>query len=740
MGFFNLFNAPPLISSILLLVLGIFVFHKNNKSPSNFLFFIICIATVFWQFSFFILFSIHNPALADFFVRICYAGIILLPTLFLHFICLFSSRNQKILNTFDKYLLYFFYFSALFFEIILFSSNYFIDGYRLYFWGFYPKAGIIHPVFLFILTLAVIRMIYVLYSEIKNTKKIFDSNKYHQLKYFFFALIFFILSSIDFLPNYGIGLFYPLGFLLILIFLGIIAYTIVAYRLMDIKFVLRNSSVYLTSLILTLVPALFLKYLFDNFFPQYSYWIDSVIVIFSISVFPLFKERIYRFANKYFFSSLYDSKTVIRNLSDRLSTTLATTTIYKAIAESLGSALHMKAICFITRGFKEKDFIIPYNNGFTLPTNLKQDELYSLIFKDYVAQNKVLVLDELKNDKSKQAKDIVRTLGKVGIEILVPLNVKDKPIGAIALSAKESKDNYNGEDLDLLKIIGSQTAISLENALLYEETKKFNVKLIKEVEKATQDLKDANEELKKLDRAKSDFISIASHQLRTPLTVIKGYVSMMLEGSFGELNQKVDENLYKVYESNERLIHLVEDLLNISRIESGRLQFNFEETDLTAMAESVIEELSASAKKKKLYLHFTPPKTVLPKINLDAEKLRQVFMNLVDNAVKYTKRGGVTVTMEKVGEKISCCVSDTGMGISADDLPNLFKRFSRGADTSLVHTEGTGLGLYVGKMMIEAHQGRIWAESAGVNRGSKFCFELPLIIKQPTQAAPKKVI
>ena len=312
------------------------------------------------------------------------------------------------------------------------------------------------------------------------------------------------------------------------------------------------------------------------------------------------------------------------------------------------------------------------------------------------------------------------------MEILAPLNVKDKTIGLIALGKKEAGDMYNDEDLQVLQVAGAQVAIALENALLYQETKNFSIKLEREVERATRDLKKANAQLKKLDAAKSEFISIASHQLRTPLTVIKGYISMMLEGNFGKLTDSECESLEKVFESNERLIQLVENLLNISRIESGRLQFNFEEVDFSKMVASVVEELSGYVKKKNLRLEYKPPAKPLPLVKLDEEKIRQVVMNLVDNAIKYTKQGGVTVRVEQDKENITFCVSDTGMGISEADLANLFKKFSRGKGTSLVHTEGTGLGLYVASIMIESHQGRIWAESAGEGKGSKFCFALPV--------------
>ena len=201
---------------------------------------------------------------------------------------------------------------------------------------------------------------------------------------------------------------------------------------------------------------------------------------------------------------------------------------------------------------------------------------------------------------------------------------------------------------------------------------------------------------------------------------------MMLEGDFGEFTLEGRDSLEKVYESNERLIQLVENLLNISRIESGRLQFDFKKLQLETLVKSVIEELSRSIIKKGLRFNYHKPAKPLPLARIDEEKIRQVVMNLIDNAVKYTKQGSITVKLAQTKNSVQFCVTDTGMGMSEEDQANLFKKFSRGAGTSLVHTEGTGLGLYVAKSMILAHQGKIWAESPGKDRGSKFCFELPL--------------
>ena len=246
----------------------------------------------------------------------------------------------------------------------------------------------------------------------------------------------------------------------------------------------------------------------------------------------------------------------------------------------------------------------------------------------------------------------------------------------------------------------------------------------------------ANEELKKLDNAKTEFLSIASHQLRTPLTAIKGFISLILEGAYGKVEPEMRGALNKIAISSERLIQLVEDLLNVSRIESGRMQYRFESASLSPLLEDLCENFALVAKQRDLYLDLKLPEGGLPEINMDPAKMREVLSNLIDNALKYTEKGGVTVRAEKLeavdsktkaSDVVRVTVADTGIGIPAEEIPYLFQKFSRGKDTKRLHVGGTGLGLYVGKNIVEAHGGQIWIESDGAGRGTKFIMELPII-------------
>ena len=233
------------------------------------------------------------------------------------------------------------------------------------------------------------------------------------------------------------------------------------------------------------------------------------------------------------------------------------------------------------------------------------------------------------------------------------------------------------------------------------------------------------EELERISRAKTEFISITSHQLRTPLTVIKGYLSMILEGVYGEVSEKVKKVLENIYLANERLIKLVNSFLNVSKIELGKLELELERTDIAEVIESVLKEMEVGAREKNLYLRFEKPKEV-PKILVDKEKIREIILNLVDNAIKYTQRGGIEIKLQIIDSRLQIVVSDTGEGLTKEEKEKLFESFSRGSAGQKYWVEGAGIGLYVAKRIVELHQGKIWVESEGKGKGSTFYVELPI--------------
>jgi signal transduction histidine kinase len=248
-----------------------------------------------------------------------------------------------------------------------------------------------------------------------------------------------------------------------------------------------------------------------------------------------------------------------------------------------------------------------------------------------------------------------------------------------------------------------------------------------EIERISKELAEANEKLKELDRAKTDFLSIAAHQLRSPLTVIKLGIAALLDGTFGSLGEKQVYALQKIFESNERLINLVNDFLNISRIEMGRIEYSFSPTNLIELIQGVIEEFRPKAEAKGLSLVFQSPEEPLPLLKIDSEKIRQVIINLIDNAIKYTEKGGVACSLKKQEKEVVFSVRDSGRGLTPEEIQIMFEKFRRGGKGPMrERVEGSGFGLFVAKTFIEAHGGKIWGESEGENKGSTFSFTLPI--------------
>lgn len=271
-----------------------------------------------------------------------------------------------------------------------------------------------------------------------------------------------------------------------------------------------------------------------------------------------------------------------------------------------------------------------------------------------------------------------------------------------------------------------------------EELYKQNLEVVKlnkrlgelthELEKTNLDLADANDKLKSLDKLKTEFLSLASHQLRSPLTAIKGYASMLSEGDFGALEEKQNEAIKRIYTSAQGLVNVVEDLLNVSKIEQGGMKYEFMPTDLNALVTQLVGEMKIPAENKHLDFQIEIPKYDTLMVNADPVKLKQVFLNLVDNSIKYTQEGFVQVSLsrDEINKTITFMVKDSGVGISSETKSKLFEKFSRGEGGKL-NTGGSGLGLYLAREIARAHKGDVVINSEGLGKGSTFSVTLPAV-------------
>ena len=252
------------------------------------------------------------------------------------------------------------------------------------------------------------------------------------------------------------------------------------------------------------------------------------------------------------------------------------------------------------------------------------------------------------------------------------------------------------------------------------------------IELLATDLQKANDRLRELDKQKTEFISFATHQLRAPITAIKGYASLALEGDLGPVSAKVHDATERVFESSKTMANVIDDYLNVSRIELGSMKYDFVPLDMKVMVSEVVAELKPVLEKTGLKFEWKAIGEGPWKVSADPDKLKQVITNIIDNSVKYTPSGSLTVALERVPNAdgtipVRFTVTDTGIGIAPEVMPKLFQKFSRAGNANKQNIHGTGLGLFIAKDIVTAHKGRIWAESAGEGKGSKFFVELPVI-------------
>ncbi|TSC83750.1 MAG: PAS/PAC sensor signal transduction histidine kinase [Parcubacteria group bacterium Gr01-1014_13] len=238
-------------------------------------------------------------------------------------------------------------------------------------------------------------------------------------------------------------------------------------------------------------------------------------------------------------------------------------------------------------------------------------------------------------------------------------------------------------------------------------------------------LETANIRLQELDKQKTEFLYIASHQLRTPLSILKGYIELIKDGAYGKVEASMVKVLGDMDINNEHLVKLVDQFLDISRIEQGRTKYEFAVVDICSLVDNIMNDLKVKAKQKKIEIKWECPKKI-KKVDCDQEKIHHVIFNFIDNAIKYSDKGIIKVMFADEGKGVAVRVIDDGIGFEKADEVNFFQKFYRGDNVKASAVTGTGLGLYVCRKFIEAHNGRVWAHSSGLGKGSEFGFWIPL--------------
>ncbi len=506
---------------------------------------------------------------------------------------------------------------------------------------------------------------------------------------------------------------------------------ILRHKLIDIELVLNRSSVYAVvsgvAVAVYLLSSQVLGEIFSTISPRAEIVARLISILLVALLFAPLRHRVQEFIDKFFYQRRYNYRHTLLNLSEALSTILRLDELGETLLTQLNEALQPEFAALLLRKGTEYQIYREVGDGEKLGVALRELDVES------IRGRPERIIDS---------------------NLAIPLVSKGNPVGVILLGGKLSGQRYNAEDISLMEILSHQTAISIENATIYErlrervnfmeeaynrlvETfKRSNPELtppekpaledediISQLDMIAEALVRSSERLRTLDELKSQFLSNVSHELRTPLTSIKGYADNLLDGVVGELDERQRRYIERISQNSERLVKMINDLLSLSRIEAGRIEFNPTDFSLYSLMEEMVFEFTNMAKKRGVSLSFNCPPDLT--IFADGDKLREVIINLLDNAVKFTPSGGrVTLQAEDRERCVDISVEDTGAGIPQESLDEIFDRFHQVQMRGKVNSEGIGIGLAIVKSLVELHGGNVTVRSEP-GKGSRFTVTLP---------------
>ena len=588
-------------------------------------------------------------------------------------------------------------------------------------------------IFSFILVLSLVTLI----MKMKNTK---GSDRI-RLSFLAMGLFMtFVLATITNLILPSIFNIYTLssyGADSLILLIGFTSYAIIKHRLMDIRFIVARSVAF--TVLLALIGLFYttsMIWLEKILFPESSGTLTPDQIIFRIVLtmivvffFQPLKRFITKKTDRVFFKQSYDPEKLLDTLSHTMASSIVLIELLFKVMNILIEEMKVSKGFFVLLDGKGKVYTTQ-GIGYKKSMQINPKDIETL------TKDGICIYDDL--DEGSRLKNILK---KYDAFVAQPLKNGDRVTGVLLLGEKSSGDMYSAQDIRIFEIVGPQVSVAIENAKSYEEIQKFNAVLRSEVKKATTDLERANQNLRELDKAKDEFITMASHQLRTPLTAIKGYLSMLLEGDAGEIKVGQYEFVEEAYSGATRMVALINDLLNVSRMETGRFFLEPTDFELTRLINEEIKQLEKTAKDKGLEVEFTKKGRGDIKLCADEMKVRQVVMNFIDNAIYYTINGKIKVRVSQDKESAYFEVTDNGIGVPKEQQKHLFTKFYRAENARRTRPDGTGLGLFMAKKVIEEHGGEIIFHSEE-GRGSTFGFKLPKnanIRRSAVSAATKNV-
>ncbi len=698
---------------------------KKTKNRASFIYGLTAWAVAFWTFSM-IGYRLASQDLSVFWCKVLYVSAVLIPPIFLYFTFTYPIEKKEI--SFFKRIV-FILLPTLAIIYLTISNGYIIKDVflrpgkekKIIFGSLYPLYSLYVSGYFFWPLLN-------LFNKYRESKGILKT----QLRYMFYGTLISITLGCAFnliLPWFGDFRFNWLGQISTLVMVFSISYAILRYRLMDIRLTITKVAIYLFSLLSVLMADYILMAFLGPYFSLKGFYPLSIFV--AIGLYPLFFRIYSKIASKYFYYSFYSFQNVVASLANDVSYILDINQLSDKVITTLFKTLKLNRAVVLIKNFKSGKFEIKKNIGF------KEDNGIALVRDNFLTEwleknNKPLVYEEIslmiedaffEQEKSK-LKKLKQNMLKIEAEACLPLMFQNKLIGMVILGNKPSGEAFSKEDIELLKILTSQLSIAFENARLYSELKDLSSHLQEKVDQQTKDLKE-------LLKAKDEFLHIVSHQLRTPLTVLRGYLNFWATGKIKKLPKQRQEEIKKyIIISADRLHKIIKDMLEVVDLEGGRMVAKREPFDVKDLVETIYNQtLKTAFEEKGLFFHLKVQDN-LPRVYADPRFLEIVLQNVLDNARKYTEKGGVEVVISNNNNFAFVRVKDTGIGLSTEDKERLFGKFIRGEKAKNLDPNGTGLGLYVSKKIMKMLGGDIVITSQGIGKGTEALIKVPLFKSQ----------
>lgn len=512
----------------------------------------------------------------------------------------------------------------------------------------------------------------------------------------------------------------------LLLYVGAVGYAILRQRLFDIRSSVLRTLVFVVTLSLTVIVftiALLapVKLLFKG--PSLSGGAEVYVILASVLLAIAFQRLTGLFrkiTDRLFFQDRYDPAALIGKVNQVLASEIDLDTVCQKVRVILAHTMHVKDINILVLD-RDQIFYEAINYTHSVYDNVAQD-LSSL-------GDKLLLTDELYDNDKKVV------LQKYGICAFEVLQTGEEKVGYLLCSEKLNGTSYNATDFGVIDAVSDALAVAIQNSRAYVQIQKFNASLENRVEDATRQLRGANEKLTQQDNVKNDFITMISHQLGTPLTVIDGFLTLAIQGLYGNIEDSLKETLGKALSRTRMLERLTFDLLNISRMTAGRFFLELTQADIAKIVADEVDLLQAQAKDKRVALVYHPPARPIPLLTIDEPKTRQAVMNLINNAIFYAPGGNVDVYLDSDEQNIIFKVVDNGIGVPDNQKTLLFTKFFRADNARKESPNGTGIGLYLTNRIVTDQKGKIIFHSVD-GKGSTFGFTLPLTSTEAKSPAP----